>query len=100
MNTNSGLGAIQGVKNAGKAHVVKLVEFDAEPIEVQALKQGTVDALIAQDPFTIGSKGVNLAYKWVTGHRAGIKKHYGTGEAIITARNVNNPSIKRFLYTK
>jgi hypothetical protein len=55
---------------------------------------------VAQDPYTIGSMGVNLAYKWVTGHRVGIKKHYGTGEKIITRANVNNPSVKRFLYTR
>jgi ribose transport system substrate-binding protein len=100
LNTNSGIGVTNAAKNAGKSGKIKLVEFDAEPVEVQALRSGTIDALIAQDPYTIGSMGVNLAYKWVTGHRAGIKKHYGTGEAIITRANVNSPSIKRFLYTR
>lgn len=100
MNVVSGDGVTSAVKSAHKSGQVKLVEFDAEPIQVQALKQGTIDALIAQDPFTIGHLGVQLAYKWVTGHRAGIKKHYGTGEAIITRSNVNNPKVKRFLYSK
>jgi hypothetical protein len=36
----------------------------------------------------------------VSGKRAGIKKHYGTGSAIITRANVNNPKFKKFLYTK
>jgi hypothetical protein len=34
-----------------------------------------------------------------TGHKTGIKKHYGTGSAIVTRANVNSPSIKKYLYT-
>jgi ribose transport system substrate-binding protein len=99
-NVVSGDGVTTAVREAGKSGKIKLVEFDAEPLQVQALRQGTIDALIAQDPYTIGHLGVKLAYLWVTGHRTGIKKHYGTGEAIITRANVNNPKIRRFLYKK
>jgi ribose transport system substrate-binding protein len=100
MNVVSGNGVTAAVKNAGKSGQVKLVEFDAGPEQVSALKGGTIDALVAQYPFGIGQLGVQLAYKWVTGKRAGIKKHYGTGSAIITRANVNSPKIKKFLYTK
>jgi len=100
MNVISGNGATTAVKQAGKAGKVKLVEFDAEPLQVQALKSGGIDALVAQDPYDIGRMGVELAYKYVKGHKAGIKKHYGTGSAIITKANVNSPKIKKFLYTK
>lgn len=100
MNVISGNGVTTATKQAGKSGKVKLVEFDAEPLQVQALKSGTIDALIAQDPFDIGRLGVELAVKYVNGQRAGIKKHYGTGSAIITKANVNSPAIKKFLYTK
>jgi len=100
MNVISGNGVTTATKTAGKSGKVKLVEFDAEPLQVQALKSGTIDALIAQDPFDIGRLGVELAVKYVNGQRAGIKKHYGTGSAIITKANVNSPAIKKFLYTK
>jgi ribose transport system substrate-binding protein len=99
MNVVSGNGVTAAVKAAGKSGQVKLVEFDAGPPQVQALKGGTIAALVAQYPYGIGQMGVNLAYKWVTGKRAGIKKHYGTGSAVITRANVNSPTIKRFLYT-
>jgi ribose transport system substrate-binding protein len=99
MNVVSGNGVTQAVKAAGKSGKVKLVEFDAGPPQVQALKAGTIDALIAQYPYGIGQKAVQLAYRYVTGHRKGIKKHYGTGSAIITRANVNKPSIKKYLYT-
>ena len=98
MNVVSGNGVTQAVKAAGKSGKVKLVEFDAGPPQVQALKGGTIDALIAQYPYGIGRLAVQLAYKYVTGKRAGIKKHYGTGSAIITRANVNSPAIKKYLY--
>jgi ribose transport system substrate-binding protein len=99
MNVVSGSGVTAAVKAAGKSGKVKLVEFDAGPPQVSALKAGTIDALIAQYPYGIGQLGVQLAYKWVTGHRTGIKKHYGTGSAIVTRANVNKAAIKKYLYT-
>lgn len=99
MNGLSGDGVISALQSAHRARQVHLVEFDANPIQVQALRQGAVEALIAQDPRKIGSKGVQLAYRWVTGHHRGIKKLYYTGEAILTRSNVDNPNFKRFLYS-
>jgi ribose transport system substrate-binding protein len=99
MNVVTGNGVTAAVKAKGKSGQVKLVEFDAGPPQVQALKAGTIDALVAQYPYGIGQMGVDLAYKYVTGKKAGIKKHYGTGSAIITRANVNSPSIKKYLYT-
>jgi ribose transport system substrate-binding protein len=99
MNVVSGNGVTAAVKAAGKSGQIKLVEFDAGPPQVQALKAGTIDALVAQYPYGIGQLGVQLAYKWITGKRAGIKKHYGTGSAVVTRSNVNSKKIKKFLYT-
>jgi len=99
MNVVSGNGVTAAVKSAGKAGQVKLVEFDAGPPQVQALKEGTIDALIAQYPYGIGQKAVQLAYAYVTGHKTGIQPHYGTGSAIVTKANVSSPAIKKYLYT-
>jgi ribose transport system substrate-binding protein len=99
MNVVSGNGVTAAITSAGKAGQVKLVEFDAGPPQVQALKEGTIDALVAQYPYGIGYQGVNLAYKYVTGDRSGIVKHYGTGSAIVTRANVGTAAIKKYLYT-
>jgi ribose transport system substrate-binding protein len=99
VNVKSGDGVTSAVTSAGKAGEVKLVEFDAGPPQVAALKKGTIDALIAQYPYGIGQLGVQLAVKWVKGQRAGIKKHYGTGSAVITRDNLNTPAIKKYIYT-
>jgi ribose transport system substrate-binding protein len=99
MNVVSGNGVTAAVKTKGLSGKVKLVEFDAGPPQVQALKSGTIDALVAQYPYGIGQQGVQLAVQYLTKGKAGIKPHYGTGAAIITRANVNSPSIKKFLYT-
>ncbi|RJO69300.1 sugar ABC transporter substrate-binding protein [Nocardia panacis] len=60
-NLSSAEGAATGLRNANKLGQVKLVGFDASPKQVEDLKAGTVQALIAQDPAGIGAKGVDQA---------------------------------------
>ena len=60
-NLFSAEGAASGLKEAGKLGDVKIVGFDAGPKQVQDLKDGLVQALIAQRPAQIGSLGVQQA---------------------------------------
>jgi ribose transport system substrate-binding protein len=99
MNVVSGNGVTAAVKAAGESGQIKLVEFDAGPPQVQALKEGTINALVAQYPYGIGQQAVQLAYKYVTAGKTGIKAHYGTGSAIVTKANVDSLKIKKYLYT-
>ncbi|MFJ8818086.1 ABC transporter substrate-binding protein [Amycolatopsis thermoflava] len=60
-NLNTGEGAATGLRNAGKVGQVQLVGFDASPSEVEGLRNGEYQALIAQDPAMIGQQGVQQA---------------------------------------
>ncbi|WNV90096.1 ABC transporter substrate-binding protein [Umezawaea sp. Da 62-37] len=66
-NLNTGEGAATGLRNAGKTGAVNLVGFDASPKQVQDLQAGVVQALIAQDPATIGKVGVEQAVAAIEG---------------------------------
>jgi ribose transport system substrate-binding protein len=66
-NLNSGEGAATGLRNAGKTGAVNLVGFDASPSEVDGLRSGDFQALIAQDPATIGKEGVKQAVAAIEG---------------------------------
>jgi ribose transport system substrate-binding protein len=66
-NLNSGEGAAAGLRNANKLGQVKLVGFDASPKQVDDLRNGVVQALIAQDPASIGSQGVQQAVAAIEG---------------------------------
>ncbi|MEV0681959.1 ABC transporter substrate-binding protein [Actinosynnema sp. NPDC050436] len=66
-NLNTGEGAATGLRNAGKTGVVNLIGFDASPKQVQDLRGGAVQALIAQDPAAIGRIGVEQAIAAIEG---------------------------------
>ena len=58
------LGSIQAVRSRNLAGKVKLVTFDFSETHVEALKDGTIDVMLVQDPFRIGYEAVkSLAEK-------------------------------------
>jgi ribose transport system substrate-binding protein len=85
-NLFSAEGAAAGVREAGKQDQVKIVGFDAGPKQVADLKEGTVQALIAQKPADIGAQGVQQAYAALTGKPT--KKEIGTGFVSLTKDNL------------
>jgi ribose transport system substrate-binding protein len=49
-NDQGAIGAVTGLQQAGKTGQVKMVAYDAATAEVNAFKNGTINALIAQNP--------------------------------------------------
>jgi ribose transport system substrate-binding protein len=86
-NLFSAEGTATGVKQAGKQAQVKIVGFDAGPNQVKDLKQGTVQALVAQEPGVIGQYGVDAAVTALEGGTPTPKVQ--TGFTIITKDNVD-----------
>jgi ribose transport system substrate-binding protein len=80
-------GAATGVKQAGKSGQVQVVGFDAGPNQIQALREGTVQALVAQDPGTIGKFGVDEAVTALEGGQNA--PDVQTGFTIITRENLD-----------
>jgi ribose transport system substrate-binding protein len=85
-NLFSAEGAASGLREAGKLGQVKIVGFDAGPKQVQDLKQGIVQALIAQRPAQIGADGVQQAVAALSDKPT--KKQIGTGFVSITKANL------------
>jgi ribose transport system substrate-binding protein len=86
-NLFSAEGTATGVRQAGKGEQVKIVGFDAGPNQVKALKEGTVQALVAQEPALIGQYGVDAAVSALDGGQVTPKVQ--TGFTIITKDNVD-----------
>jgi len=92
----AGTGAGQLVKQKGlkgKAHVVS---FDTSPDEIQLFKDGYVDALIVQDPFQMGYKGVQAMDKVLHGQQVEPKK-VAIPATVVTMQNFNDPQIQQLL---
>jgi ribose transport system substrate-binding protein len=86
-NLFSAEGTATGVRQADKGDQVKIVGFDAGPDQVKALEDGTVQALVAQQPGIIGEKGVEQAMAALDG--GSTEKKIQTGFTIITKDNLS-----------
>jgi ribose transport system substrate-binding protein len=86
-NLFSAEGAASGLKEAGKLGDVKIVGFDAGPKQVEDLKDGLVQALIAQRPAQIGQLGVQQAMAALEDKPT--KKKIATGFVSITKDNLD-----------
>lgn len=96
-NLFSALGAANGVESADKMGEITVVAFDAPTSIVDQLKSGLVDMAIAQHPAEIGYYGVVTAYAHLTGQS--VPPMVGTGFTVITAENVDDPEIARYIYS-
>ena len=94
-NESSALGAAAAARRAGKAGEVTIIGWDAAPDELKALEQGTISALIVQNPFNMGFQGVDAA---VSSLREGAQpKGKDTGSTVVTKENLDSADVKAVL---
>ncbi len=96
-NLFSASGSANGVKQAGKAGAIKIAAFDAPTSVVQELKDGTftVDHRPASGRDRLFRRGLRLCPP----HRQSVPTSIGTGFTVMTKDNIDDPKVKRFLYT-
>ncbi len=90
------VGIDTGLRTAGKQGKIKVVGFDADPADIQALQTGVVDALIVQKPLLIGQLGIDQAVNALTGKP--VQTNIATDFVVATKANMNDPSISQFFY--
>ena len=66
-NDQGAIGAITGLRQAGATGRVKVVAYDAATAEVNAFKNGTIQALIAQNPKQEGEAAMQAAADLLAG---------------------------------
>jgi len=96
-NVFSANGAGIAVNNAGLAGAVDVIAFDATSFAAEQLRAGVVSMMIAQKPFEMGY----LAVQFAIAHDAGVSSlpaRVPTGYAVITAENIDDPEVSRFIY--
>ncbi len=97
-NTFGALGAGTAIQNAGLQGAVEVALFDASEENIGFLNDGIVSLVIAQKPADMGYLGVALATAYLDGVGS-IPARIGTGYAVITSDNVDDPDVARFIYT-
>lgn len=93
LNEPGVIGAVQAIQ-ARNADVV-VVGFDNAPDEVTALQEGTVSALVVQDPFKIGYESVMALNKMADGET--VDELIDTGATLVTQDNLNDPEIQKLV---
>ncbi len=66
-NDQGAIGALTGLRQAGATGKVKVVAYDAATAEVNALRNGSISALIAQNPRQEGEVAMEAAAKLLKG---------------------------------
>jgi len=89
-------GAATGLRNTGKQGKVKLVGFDAGPVQMKQLRRGEVQALVAQQPRKIGVQAVDDMVKLLKGDKPAA--HTGTGTVAVTKDDLNTAAGKAAVY--
>ena len=91
-------GAGQAVAENKKGDTIKLVCFDADDKTIGFLKDGTVAALLLQDPYRMGYDGVKTVLAVSKGEK--VPANVDTGANLITKANMDGEKEHALLYPK
>src|SRR5580704_16677762 len=91
-------GVGQAVAENKAADTIKIVGFDSDDKLVGFLKDGTIAALVVQDPFRMGYDGVKTALAACKGDK--VEANVDTGANLITKENMNSPRSQELLNPK
>ncbi len=88
-------GAMRVLEQRGLAGKVKLVGYDAAPDQIEALRAGTIQALIVQNPFAMGYEGLMAVVKAKAGQD--VEPRIDTGVTVVTMENIEEPDVAKLL---
>ncbi len=92
----SSIGAIQAIQSRGDSGKVRLVTFDFSDAHVQALKDGTIDLMLVQDPFRIGYEAVRSLADKLAGQTPAKRMDLPARE--IVKADLEKPEVRKLLF--
>lgn len=95
----NGVGASQVLDQKKLAGKVKLVAYDSSDKELEELNKGTIQALIVQDPYQMGYKGVKTVLMAIKKQPIADKK-VDSGMTVVTKDNLSDPRVDKLLHPK
>lgn len=100
-NDNTALGAIKAIEQAnrfypqGDSKHIYVIGIDGNPEGIQAVRDGRIDATISQNPISMGSKSVQMAYDYI---KNGVQPEKSTEspQMLITTSNITSKEVQDF----
>ncbi|RKN12887.1 substrate-binding domain-containing protein [Streptomyces radicis] len=100
-NIGAGTGAANGIRTASGDDIVH-IGYDTSSSQVEELRGGDYDALVAQSPYTMGFDAMTLISRILTGEveaESITEKTEFSPWALVTADNVDSDEMASYLYT-
>jgi ribose transport system substrate-binding protein len=92
------VGAIQTIKSRKLSGKMRLVTFDSSDAHVEALKDGTIDVMLVQDPYRMGYEAVHSLVMKLNGqtptHQMDLPVH------VIRKQDLDQPEVEALLFPK
>lgn len=98
-NEPTSMGAAQAVEDMNCVEQIFLVGFDSNVETVDGLQEGSVDALIVQNPYAMGYLGVESAYKLLTGQGGTLEETVDTSTQIVDRNNLFSMDSQKALFS-
>jgi ribose transport system substrate-binding protein len=94
-NNHSGDGVARAILERKLGDKIAACAFDSDPEEVQSLADGVLYALVLQDPYGMGYKGVQSALDAIA--KKTLPAYVDTGATAVTKANMNDAKMKGLL---
>ncbi len=95
-NEPSALGAAEAVRQAGRSDDIEIVGWDTSKGEIQAVRDGVITGLIAQNPFKMGFASVTATIEKLRGNPQRFHDT-DTGSMLITRENLDSAEVRKLL---
>lgn len=97
-NEPTSVGAAEAVSALGLSESVFLVGFDSNVVTVDGLQEGSVDALVVQNPYAMGYLGVESAHKLLAGQGDSLDKTVDTSTQVVDRENIFTMDSQKALF--
>ena len=97
-NEPTSVGAAAAVAAQELSDAVFLVGFDSNLATVEGLQNGSVDALIVQNPYAMGYLGVESAYRLLSGQGGSLSPTVDTATSIVDLENLFTMDSQKALF--
>jgi ribose transport system substrate-binding protein len=94
----SSLGAIQAIRGRGLSGKIKLITFDSSDEHISALRDGTIDLMLVQDPYKIGYEAVRSLTEKLAGRTP--TKRVDLPARVIAKADLDKPDVQALLFRK
>ena len=98
-NVFSAEGVGKAVSASGRKGDVDVIGYDAEPDEVDLLKQGVITTLIVQQPALEGALAVDYAHDLLDGDQVAVPASKRLDNVVVTSADADNAAFSKYFYS-